>query len=554
MPSVDAGDPTAAGSEAACASIIRVLPRDPSELARFFYSHPHVEHVLSWLLFTLASRVLDAAPLTDGTGADALDVLLRLCAHGDRALLQRVCGRGHLWDVCVLGSVYDGVDVRPIMTALWPQSNLAKWTIDLATSSILHEIDNFAFLPWAHALRHMRRAIRLTYSLLAVLGGGSSSRGSDRVATAACHINVDCASSLANLAQALATAYNDVLSARRIPSDEVSSSATPWPTAWLATKVDILAASDACVLLTPKESSGLVLERLDTLAKEVPDAVALVDASLLADLQSAAPTCASIVGASPTPFPGAAWAAVRSVLRVPRVNPALVDAVVDVLSYMDRPSVERRLRRPRYKNMSAEAIIEAFLDDPDGLQDIEADHEPDLPPPPSKSTSSLSASSGAPLPPDVKAAIIARAESQDAFQEEWDLDAPLTPAQHAERILLQTYQMDASVFARTKAARASSARAHLRDALAHLGSWGDDQIEGWGVMFDRDPRRHERLTRVKSIVAPNVNVGTERSWAPDKLKGGRTPKPASGPSASQRGGRGGSGSSRGGGRGAKGGR
>ena len=127
MSSVDVGGPTAADSEAACAAIIRVLPTDPSELARFFHSHPHTEHVLSWLLFTLASRVLDAAPLTDGTGADVLDVLLRLCAHGDRALLQRVCGRGHLWDVCVLGSVYDGVDVRPIMTALWPQSNLAKW-------------------------------------------------------------------------------------------------------------------------------------------------------------------------------------------------------------------------------------------------------------------------------------------------------------------------------------------------------------------------------------------------------------------------------------------
>ena len=339
-------------------------------------------------------------------------------------------------------------------------------------------------------MQRIRRAARMAYALLDVLTSSSKDE-------------------LYPLAELVATLYHVELHARHIPPDEASSSATPWPTYWLATKVDLLSVADRCVSLAPA-----VLDALTLHAHHIPDAVALVDAPLLVDLRMAAPSCAPhLPGGAAMPFPGAAWAAVRASLTT-RVDPALVDLVLSVLPQLERRIVERRLSRSRYATMAPEEIVSAFLDDPDGLHDIEADHDP-IPPssakkPPTDDT----------LPADVKAAILASAESQ-ATTDRILSDLGSSPS---ERLLLQAYQMDASVFVRSKAARAMPARSQLREALAPYGLGSDEQIEEWAMLFQRDPHKQAKLTQAQTMVAPNLNVRTERTWGPDRGRGGRIPR------------------------------
>ena len=185
-----------------------------------------------------------------------------------------------------------------------------------------------------------------------------------------------------------------------------------------------------------------------------------------------------------------------------------------MLPQLERRIVERRLSRSRYATMAPEEIVSAFLDDPDGLHDIEADHDP-MPPssakkPPTDDT----------LPADVKAAILASAESQ-ATTDRILSDLGSSPS---ERLLLQAYQMDASVFVRSKAARAMPARSQLREALAPYGLGSDEQIEEWAMLFQRDPHKQAKLTQAQTMVAPNLNVRTERTWGPDRGRGGRIPR------------------------------
>lgn len=482
---VEAAQRSSLASMSMHAALWRALPADPAGVARACLTYRELEGIVQGVLTSLAQKVLASEPVDQAAVHGVLEFLVRLCAHGDPSLVEGACGKAHLVDACILASTSD-VDVRPLFMMLWPQREIDAW-MEIATWALEHARQAST---WTERVQRIRRAARMAYALLDVLTSSSKDE-------------------LYPLAELVATLYHVELHARHIPPDEASSSATPWPTYWLATKVELLSVADRCVSLAPA-----VLDALTLHAHHIPDAVALVDAPLLVDLRMAAPSCAPhLPGGAAMPFPGAAWAAVRASLTT-RVDPALVDLVLSVLPQLERRIVERRLSRSRYATMAPEEIVSAFLDDPDGLHDIEADHDP-MPPssakkPPTDDT----------LPADVKAAILASAESQ-ATTDRILSDLGSSPS---ERLLLQAYQMDASVFVRSKAARAMPARSQLREALAPYGLGSDEQIEEWAMLFQRDPHKQAKLTQAQTMVAPNLNVRTERTWGPDRGRGGRIPR------------------------------
>lgn len=539
---------SAATSWSAYADWFEALPTEPIEVARIVLGHTTVAQTWHQVLQAAAQAVLTEPRPTASTEGDAatdatlgrlaaamIPALKRLQQHGDPSLLESVCGKQGWVDVAILATTYGLSDeATPLLTAAWPRTEVTVWW-DMAWEALKHATNRFFYVPWAEGIQRLRRAARLADALL---------QTHPVIPTSS---EANCRESLTNIAQALAEAYHGVLAASRIPRDEASSSATPWPSAWLAAKVDVLSTADACVMAAHAlGDTASPLAALDEQALHIPDSVALVDAPLRTDLQNAAPACASILGTSMTPFPGAAWAAVRPLAAVtvtaPPVNTELVDMILGVLPHLDRQQVESRVARPRYQDMTPEAVLEVFLDDPDGLQDLDDDYDPVA------GMASMRVQDDAPLSDDLKAAILARAEAEDTLEEEWDLNAPPTPTQQAERLLLATYQSQgAGLFARTKVARQSAGRARLREMLAPLGTWGDDQIEGWAVMLERHPNREAMLMRAQHMITPNTNVGKERSWGADKMRGGRIPSQR--PSG-HGGGRGGHrGGQRGGGRG-----
>lgn len=505
--------------------LVRALPRAPSEVARTLLAHKSLEGTLKVLLHQISYLVCDATELPDGVAVDLLMVLQSLYEHGDPSLLQGLGGREAAIDAAVLGHAYH-IDTLALVHALWPRIDWAEWC-GVALAALSTAMDRFFHVPWNEGVRRMRRSAILAQAMLATVPTVSLPSSLDGPAWGSI----------------LGRAYHHTLASRRIPPDEASSSASPWPTAWLAAKVEFLELADEVLLRTPTADAEPVLAAMNACAEDVPDAVALVDVSLVADLQAASPRATHVLDASPTPFPGMAWAAVRQALAPEtRTDPALVDMVLAILPHLSRPSVEMRLAKPRYQGMSQEAIMEAFLDDPDGLHDLDDDYDPCA----AASRDTEGREDDAPLSSDLKKAILAAAEATDALEEEWDIGTELTPVQQAERVLLQAYLQDASMFARTKSARASPLRTELRESLASLGAWGDDQIEGWAVMLERNPRKQDMLAQAQRMVAPNMNQASQSSWGPDKLKGGRVP---SAPRGGRRGRGGGRASGRGRGRG-----
>lgn len=484
------------------AQLVRALPQAPTEVARTLFAHQSLEKALRALLRQLSFLVCDAEELPDGVAIDLLAVLQRLREHGDPSLLQGLAGQEGAVDVSVLGFAYK-IDTLALVNALWPRIDWAEWC-SIAHAALSSSVHHFFQVPWTEGVRRVRCAAILAQAMLTTVPSASLSSCMDGPAWG----------------DVLSRAYHHVLAARRIPPDEASSSASPWPTAWLATKVELLTLADEVLLRTSTADAEPVLTAMNACAVEVPDAVALVDASLVDDVRMAAPRATHVVQACPTMFPGMAWAAARQALApAPQTDPALVDMVLAILPHLARPSVEARLAKPRYKGMTQEAIMEAFLDDPEGLRDLDDDYDPcDV-----AACDPAAQEADAPLSSDLKQAILAAAEATDTLEEEWDVGTELTPAQQAERVLLQAYLHDASVFSRTKHARSSPLRKQLRESLSSWGAWGDDQIEGWAVMLERNPRKHDMLIQAQRMVAPNVNQGSQSGWGPDKMKGGRVP-------------------------------
>ncbi|RXW22893.1 hypothetical protein EST38_g2941 [Candolleomyces aberdarensis] len=91
-------------------------------------------------------------------------------------------------------------------------------------------------------------------------------------------------------------------------------------------------------------------------------------------------------------------------------------------------------------------------------------------------------------------------------------------------ILGQTYISDPSVFTRDAATRRSKARADLK---ARTG-WADEQIEGWAVMLERDPKKKDKLLQKHEFrgnrsasPAPQANIPGPSNHHGDGQRGGR---------------------------------
>ncbi|KAF8825887.1 hypothetical protein HHX47_DHR6000575 [Lentinula edodes] len=100
-----------------------------------------------------------------------------------------------------------------------------------------------------------------------------------------------------------------------------------------------------------------------------------------------------------------------------------------------------------------------------------------------------------PLAPTVanKIKIVGDGEDSDSSDSEgshnYDSDQPakLSP----ETILELAYIENAKLFDRDSATRGSKARKDLKEKTG----WDDEQIEGWRIMLDRDPRKKERILK-----------------------------------------------------------
>ncbi|KAJ3848772.1 hypothetical protein EV368DRAFT_48655 [Lentinula lateritia] len=78
-------------------------------------------------------------------------------------------------------------------------------------------------------------------------------------------------------------------------------------------------------------------------------------------------------------------------------------------------------------------------------------------------------------------------DSEGGHNDDTDQPAKLSP----ETILELAYIENAKLFDRDSATRGSQARKDLKEKTG----WEDEQIEGWRIMLDRDPRKKERILK-----------------------------------------------------------
>ncbi|WFD31531.1 hypothetical protein MSPP1_002569 [Malassezia sp. CBS 17886] len=422
--------------------------------------------VVAWMREACACLVDGAWTDAPGASARLLDAL-RAAHAADATLRSVVSPATAAVDLAVLAA-HDAAYLAYFAAVCEPAAR--GELIRVATHALMHASATFFSVPWTHGIARVRRAMRLACSVLVALAAVGADAAWETPLVEAMH--------------AIKATYGGVLARARVPDAEASSSAAPWPLAWLLAKADALAAADAALALAAAiGASTAVCACLEEDMRAREDAcVSLVDASLRADLDAA--SCASLparlrVGC--VPFPGVAWAAVRAALRMDGVaaatpaaapaDPGLVEMIAGILPQADRADIARRLRRPKYQGQSAEEVLGHFLDDPDGLGDMDAEAPPPPPPPPA------SANDVDALSADLKASILARADASD---EEMEPD-------RAESLLLQAYRVHGdALFARDKKARARPERAQLRDALAPFGVWDDGRIEDWAALLVRN--------------------------------------------------------------------
>ncbi|WFD02445.1 hypothetical protein MOBT1_001128 [Malassezia obtusa] len=487
------------------AALTALAAAAPSDVARGVLKGD-VRVTVQNVLPHIALAALNGDAAAPRGAAALLGTLHTLQRHADPSLLGVACGgKAGALPLAVLADSCMP-EAAPLVDALLPRAEHAAW-LSSATAACRRARDDAARVPWRDGVHRIMRAVRLARCMVRAVDNDAA-----------------LVRPLTELAATLAALYHGALSFARVPRDEASSSATPWPVDWLVAKVEVLCAADACLLLA-QDGAPEVLEALRTGGTHVPDAVALVDQVLLEDLAGAQPECASLLPRRAA-FAGAAWAAVRDAAHAePAPDAALVDMVLAVLPQLERAPVVRRLMLPKYRGRAPEEVVEAFLDDPDGVHDV-VDAPADAPPAPAPVDDALS--------DEVKATILARAEADDADVE----------ISEGELQLLHAYLAHgAALFARNdRAARARPERAQLRAATGRT----DDELEDWASMLARDPRRDALLAQAAAYVLPNLNAagaGPARGGA-DRAKGGRVPSAARGGARGRGRGRG-----RGGGRG-----
>ncbi|CAG8739548.1 14907_t:CDS:2, partial [Gigaspora rosea] len=79
----------------------------------------------------------------------------------------------------------------------------------------------------------------------------------------------------------------------------------------------------------------------------------------------------------------------------------------------------------------------------------------------------------------------------DEIDEEVESRGKVDPSITYESELIKAFQSDQSVFERTNAVRKSNKRTRLRD----LTRMTDEQLEGWYIMFQRNPRKDKILEK-----------------------------------------------------------
>ncbi|KAF9581021.1 hypothetical protein BGW38_002112 [Lunasporangiospora selenospora] len=90
------------------------------------------------------------------------------------------------------------------------------------------------------------------------------------------------------------------------------------------------------------------------------------------------------------------------------------------------------------------------------------------------------------------------------------------PSVEHEEVLITTYMSEKEVFTRSREARQSKKRQHLRN----LTKMSDEQLEGWAVMFGRNPKR-DRIAQKYEFKGEQAVI--ERVEQVDKRRGGRLP-------------------------------
>ncbi|KAK3821435.1 MAG: hypothetical protein J3Q66DRAFT_333308 [Benniella sp.] len=94
--------------------------------------------------------------------------------------------------------------------------------------------------------------------------------------------------------------------------------------------------------------------------------------------------------------------------------------------------------------------------------------------------------------------------------------ATLDPSVEHEEALINMYTGDKDVFKRSAEARRSKKRQELRN----LTKMSDEQLEGWAIMFDRNPRKTE-IAQKYEFSGKQAEI--ERAELIDKRRGGRMP-------------------------------
>ncbi|WFD43659.1 hypothetical protein MPSI1_002323 [Malassezia psittaci] len=478
-------------------ALAKLAAGKPSDAARSVLQGD-VRKVIQVYLPYISLCALNADPDAQ-KGACALVAMLQtLQKHPDPSLLSLACGgsAGAL-SLAVLAE-HCVPEAKSFVQVLLQGTEHVAW-LNLATAACEQAMSASDTTPWRERIGRISRAVRLARSLVRSVDNDNS-----------------LVPSLVRLATILARLYHGALDLSRVPAEEGSSSATPWPPVWLLTKVEVLTTADTCIMLAQDAGAPEILQALSTDGRHIPDAVSLVNQVLLEDLACARPECKTLLPERMA-FPGAAWTAVRAEIDMVSVaDPRLIDTVQAVLPQLSREQISARLRLAKYHTLNSEQVMEAFLDDPDGLNDISENHaETDH-----MESDSTQQTSDARLSDQLKASILARAQAEDT---ELVVD-------EVDQILCTAYLTHgAQLFARNdKKARARPERAALRAATNR----SDDQLEDWASMLARNPDRDQLLAQAATYVAPNLNEGkmSGNTYGADKIKGGRVPQASRGAS------------------------
>ncbi|KAG0241390.1 hypothetical protein BGW41_005961 [Actinomortierella wolfii] len=95
------------------------------------------------------------------------------------------------------------------------------------------------------------------------------------------------------------------------------------------------------------------------------------------------------------------------------------------------------------------------------------------------------------------------------------------PSIEHEEVLINLFMADKEIFNRTREARKSKKRQELRQ----LTKMTDEQLEGWAIMFNRNPRKEDlaRKYEFTNTFSGNEKTLERTEFGVDKRKGGRLP-------------------------------